>query len=146
MSATVQPFTSVYTHAPIDGKLGPAEYTDAFLVNAYRTYIWTSHAQVLAVWVLRGDAEGLRWEIVEPDYPAHNTHAMFNATQCLDGAWPRDWDRWGSSYIQAAFTYTRRGGNRFNAQSDVPADTSDFDSASPAGVGSSSAADDDIPF
>ena len=36
------------------------------------------------------------------------------------------------------------GGNRFNAQSDVPADTSDFDSPSePAAVG---APDDDIPF
>ena len=36
------------------------------------------------------------------------------------------------------------GGNRFNAQSDVPADTSDFDSPEqPAAVGAS---DDDIPF
>ncbi len=36
------------------------------------------------------------------------------------------------------------GGNRFNAQSDTPADTSDFDSPStPAAVG---APDDDIPF
>jgi single-strand DNA-binding protein len=36
------------------------------------------------------------------------------------------------------------GGQRFNAQSDVPADTSDFDSPStPAAVG---APDDDIPF
>jgi single-strand DNA-binding protein len=36
------------------------------------------------------------------------------------------------------------GGNRFNAQSDVPADTSDFDSPSePAAVGAS---EDDIPF
>ena len=35
------------------------------------------------------------------------------------------------------------GGNRFNAQSDVPADTSDFDSPAPAAVGAS---DDDIPF
>jgi single-strand DNA-binding protein len=36
------------------------------------------------------------------------------------------------------------GGNRFNAQSDVPADTSDFDSPeTPAAVGAS---DDDIPF
>ena len=36
------------------------------------------------------------------------------------------------------------GGNRFNAQSDVPADTSDFDSPEqPAAVG---APDDDIPF
>ena len=35
------------------------------------------------------------------------------------------------------------GGQRFNAQSDVPADTSDFDSPAPAAVGAS---DDDIPF
>jgi single-strand DNA-binding protein len=34
-------------------------------------------------------------------------------------------------------------GTRFNAQSDVPADTSDFDSPQPAAVGAS---DDDIPF
>ena len=37
------------------------------------------------------------------------------------------------------------GGGGFAGGSDLPADTSDFDSASPAGVGSS-AADDDIPF
>jgi single-strand DNA-binding protein len=35
------------------------------------------------------------------------------------------------------------GGSRFTPQSDVPADTSDFDSPEPAGVG---APDDDIPF
>jgi len=35
------------------------------------------------------------------------------------------------------------GGGRFEARSDVPADTSDFDSAEPAAVGAS---DDDIPF
>jgi single-strand DNA-binding protein len=35
------------------------------------------------------------------------------------------------------------GGQRFAAQSDVPADTSDFDSPAPAAV---SASDDDIPF
>jgi single-strand DNA-binding protein len=35
------------------------------------------------------------------------------------------------------------GGTRFNAQSDTPADTSDFDSPQPAAVGAS---DDDIPF
>jgi single-strand DNA-binding protein len=36
-------------------------------------------------------------------------------------------------------------GGGFTGGSDLPADTSDFESASPAGVGSSSA-DDDIPF
>jgi single-strand DNA-binding protein len=37
------------------------------------------------------------------------------------------------------------GENGFTAQSDVPADTSDFEGEK-AGVGSSSSADDDIPF
>jgi single-strand DNA-binding protein len=37
------------------------------------------------------------------------------------------------------------GENGFTAQSDVPADTSDFEGEK-AGVGASSAADDDIPF
>jgi single-strand DNA-binding protein len=37
-----------------------------------------------------------------------------------------------------------QGGGGFQGGSDMPADTSDFDSASPAGVGAGS--DDDIPF
>jgi hypothetical protein len=30
------------------------------------------------------------------------------------GAVPSDYDRWGQTYISAAFTYCREGGNRFN--------------------------------
>jgi single-strand DNA-binding protein len=37
------------------------------------------------------------------------------------------------------------GGSRFTAQSDVPADTSDFE-GEPAGVGAGGGSDDDIPF
>jgi single-strand DNA-binding protein len=37
------------------------------------------------------------------------------------------------------------GGSRFTPQSDVPADTSDFQ-ATPAGAGAGGGADDDIPF
>ena len=71
-----------------------------------------------------------------------------------------DWREWeakdGSGKRQAVsiiansvqFLGSRDGGGeanggRFQAQSDVPADTSDFDSAEPAAVGAS---DDDIPF
>jgi single-strand DNA-binding protein len=72
-----------------------------------------------------------------------------------------DWREWeakdGSGKRQAVsiiansvqFLGSRDGGggessgNRFNAQSDVPADTSDFDSPEPAAVGGS---EDDIPF
>jgi len=71
-----------------------------------------------------------------------------------------DWREWeakdGSGKRQAVsiiansvqFLGSRDGGgeggaSRFNAQSDVPADTSDFSSPEPAAVGAS---DDDIPF
>lgn len=85
---------------PIDGKIGPAEYNDIFIVNVYRTYIWSYHAQVLADWVLRGDATGLRENMMEPDYPAQNTYAMYAAVQCRDAAWPRDWQRWRKDHAR----------------------------------------------
>ncbi|GAB3258777.1 alpha/beta fold hydrolase [Kineosporia babensis] len=81
--------------APIDGRIGPAEYSDIFLVNAYRTYAWIPHAQVLADWVLRGDPSGLRANYAEQrEFPAMNTYAMYTSVQCSDAAWPRDWSRW----------------------------------------------------
>ncbi|MEW2353476.1 alpha/beta hydrolase [Spirillospora sp. NPDC029432] len=93
---------------PIGGKVGPAEYNDIFVVNAYRTYIWTYHAQVLADWVLRKDPAGLLENLVEPDYPARNTVAMSSAIQCNDGSWPRDWQRWHDD-----FTRQYGEGNKF---------------------------------
>ncbi|WP_433493560.1 alpha/beta hydrolase [Micromonospora sp. CA-248089] len=94
--------------APIDGKIGPAEYSDIFSVNVYRSYIWTYHAGVLADWVLRGDPSGLRDNFLEPDFPAQNTHAMYRAVQCVDGPWPRNWNQWRTDLSQQ-----HRRGNKF---------------------------------
>lgn len=81
--------------APIDGQIGPAEYSDIFAVNVYRSYVWTYHAQVLADWVLRGDPAGLRANFGgEPGFAAQNTHATYRTVQCVDGYWPRRWNRW----------------------------------------------------
>ncbi|SCK15486.1 MULTISPECIES: alpha/beta hydrolase [unclassified Streptomyces] len=86
--------------APIDGKIGPAEYNDIFIVNGYRTYIWSYHAEVLADWVLRGNPAGLRDNHMPGDYRAQNTYAMYAATQCRDSAWPRDWQRWKTDHAR----------------------------------------------
>lgn len=81
--------------APIDGNLGPAEYDDIFLVNAYRTFVWDYHATVLADWVLRQDATGLRANFLPVvQAPGQNTFAMIQAVQCRDSIWPRNWTRW----------------------------------------------------
>lgn len=37
--------------------------------------------------------------------------------QLVSGALPGDFDAWGKTFISAAFTYTRIGGNRFNDES-----------------------------
>ncbi|MCO5998487.1 alpha/beta hydrolase [Actinoallomurus rhizosphaericola] len=84
--------------APIDGRIGPAEYSDFFSVDVYRNYSWTYHAKTLADWVLRQDPTGLRAGVGAPGYPHQNLQAMYNAVQCRDAAWPRDWKRWHNDY------------------------------------------------
>jgi pimeloyl-ACP methyl ester carboxylesterase len=86
--------------APIDGLIGAAEYNDVFIVNAYRTYIWSYHAGVLADWVLREDPSGLRDNYMPGDYPAQNTYAMQAAIQCRDSAWPREWQQWQDDHTR----------------------------------------------
>ncbi|RSM81690.1 transporter [Kibdelosporangium aridum] len=93
--------------APIDGKIGPAEYTDIFVTNHYRSYLYSYHAGVLADWILRGDPAGLRDNFVEPEFKAHNTFAMYDAVHCRDGHWPRDWATWHND-----FTTQYNQGNR----------------------------------
>jgi pimeloyl-ACP methyl ester carboxylesterase len=84
--------------APVDGRIGPAEYTEVFLVNLYRRSSWVGHTGALADWVLRDDPSGLLARFNDPGYPTQNKQAMYNAVQCSDSPWPSDWKRWHKSY------------------------------------------------
>ena len=86
--------------APIDGKIGPAEYHDVFEVVAYRNYTWLNRAKILSDWVVRNDPTALKINFSEPGYPHLNRQAMVNANQCLDASWPLDWERWHNDYSQ----------------------------------------------
>lgn len=94
--------------APIEGNLGPSEYTDIFLIDLYRTSGWAGHAQALSDWVVRGDPAGLLANFGPPDFPGHNKQAMYNAIQCGDAPWPRDWKRWSADHHR-----TYRQGNTY---------------------------------
>ncbi|MFD4413419.1 MULTISPECIES: alpha/beta fold hydrolase [unclassified Streptomyces] len=94
--------------APLDGKIGPAEWADVFEPVVYRSWTWLSRAQVLADWALRGDPTSLRANYSDPGFPHQNRHAMTNAVQCLDAHWPRDWNRWHTDYSRQY-----AAGNRF---------------------------------
>ncbi|WP_329136503.1 alpha/beta hydrolase [Streptomyces sp. NBC_01476] len=93
---------------PIDGEIGPSEYTDIFLVSLYRRSSWTANAKALADWVLRADPAGLRAGFGVPGTPTQNKQAMYNAVQCVDTPWPRGWKRWQDDY-----SAQYRAGNRF---------------------------------
>ena len=102
------------TKQPIDGKVGPNEYTDMFSVDVNRTYTWVAHAQMLADWVLRGDGTKLKANFTIPGYPHQNRQATYNASQCGDSPFPRDWAKWSADY-----TRSYKAGNTFMTWKDA---------------------------
>lgn len=92
----------------IDGRIGPAEWADFFEPVVYRSWAWTSRAEVLADWVVRADADALRDNIWPRGYPHQNRQAMTNAVHCTDAPGPRGWSRWSRDYSR-----DYAAGNRF---------------------------------
>jgi pimeloyl-ACP methyl ester carboxylesterase len=84
--------------SPVDGRIGPSEYNDIFVADAYRNYTWPDHAQVLADYVLRDDPQGLRDNFGEPAWLDQNGYAVYLAVQCRDASWPRNWSRWHADH------------------------------------------------
>ncbi|TDD92619.1 alpha/beta hydrolase [Actinomadura rubrisoli] len=79
---------------PIGGRVGAAELDDVFLADGYGDYGWAVHAAALSAYVVRHDPAPLRKAWQPPGPLDHNNYAVYNAVQCRDAAWPRDWSRW----------------------------------------------------
>ncbi|MFZ3597761.1 alpha/beta fold hydrolase [Streptomyces sp. BH104] len=88
------------TEAPVDGRIGPAEWADVFEPVVYRSWTWLSRAQILSDFAVRDDATSLRSNYSDPAFPHQNRHAMTNAVQCTDAAQPTDWDRWHTDHAR----------------------------------------------
>ncbi|MFD4971272.1 alpha/beta fold hydrolase [Streptomyces sp. NPDC058424] len=94
--------------APLDGRIGAAEWADIFEPVVYRSWTWLSRAKMLSDWVVHEDPTSLRAGYSPPGFPHQNRHAMTNAVNCVDGPWPRDWNRWHRDYSRQY-----DAGNRF---------------------------------
>ncbi|MGI5203293.1 alpha/beta hydrolase [Spirillospora sp. CA-108201] len=79
---------------PIDGKIGPSELDEAFLADGYGDYTWAAHARALSAYAVRHDPAPLRKAWRPPTRLDQNNYTVYNAVQCRDAAWPRDWRRW----------------------------------------------------
>ncbi|CNF84655.1 Tripeptidyl-peptidase B Serine peptidase MEROPS family S33 [Mycobacterium tuberculosis] len=99
---------------PVDGKIGPSELDDLFLADGYADYAWPEHARALSAFAVRHDAAPLRKAWKPPTRLDHNNYTVYNAVQCRDAAWPRDWARW---HADSRRLY--RAGNRFETWSNT---------------------------
>lgn len=86
--------------APLDGRIGAAEWADVFEPVVYRSWTWLSRAKVLSDYVVRKDPASLRATWTLPGFPHQNRQAMNDAANCTDGPWPLNWKRWHQDYTR----------------------------------------------
>ncbi|MFE9340453.1 alpha/beta hydrolase [Streptomyces sp. NPDC007063] len=81
---------------PAGGTVGSKELLAAYLVTGYADATWAPYARALSAF-REGDPEPLV-KRAAPDMAAakseENGNAVYNAVECQDAPWPRNWLRW----------------------------------------------------
>jgi pimeloyl-ACP methyl ester carboxylesterase len=88
------------TQTPIDGPdgplIGPDELDDTFLISGYVNWSWPDLAQALSQYVNSGNTAGLVSVYSQVGAQHENSFAVYNAIECGDVNWPRNWSKWQS--------------------------------------------------
>jgi pimeloyl-ACP methyl ester carboxylesterase len=80
-----------------DGPLmGPDELDSTFIISGYLTSVWPAFAEALSQYVVSGNSGALVDQYEEWGTTPANEFAVYNAVECADVAWPRNWARWQS--------------------------------------------------
>jgi pimeloyl-ACP methyl ester carboxylesterase len=83
---------------PISGPsgplIGPDEFDDTFLEGGYLDTLWPGLAAALAGYYHTGSAAQVISQYQAYGTQNENEFAVYNAVQCSDVNWPRDWARW----------------------------------------------------
>ncbi|MFD5461797.1 alpha/beta hydrolase [Kitasatospora sp. NPDC127059] len=82
--------------APAPGKVGPAEFEDTFYGGGYNFLRWPRMATVLSAYLTQHDTRPLTIAYNKYAAPGADDGAFpaYNAAQCTENAWPRDWEHW----------------------------------------------------
>ncbi|MFE9406298.1 alpha/beta hydrolase [Streptomyces sp. NPDC006530] len=105
--------------APAAGKIGPAEFEDTFYGGGYNFLRWPRMATVLSAYVTHHDTQPLN--IAYNRYAApgadDGTFPAYNAAQCTENAWPRDWEFWkkGQAKVNASAPFYTYNNMWYNA-------------------------------
>jgi pimeloyl-ACP methyl ester carboxylesterase len=97
--------------------IGPDELSDTFLVGGYATAIWPALAGALASFVHHDSAGELIGLYQNVGRQQENEFAVYNAVECSDVAWPRNWARWDADTrkVYATAPFEAWGNVWFNA-------------------------------
>ena len=106
---------------PIDGVVGPDELTDTFLAGGYDDQYWPALATALAAYLHSGSSGPLLRLYRQAGVQNENEFAVYNAVECGDVRWPRNWatwdaetrkvdrrapfEAWGNTWFNAACTF-----------------------------------------
>jgi pimeloyl-ACP methyl ester carboxylesterase len=92
---------------PVDGTIGADEFDDTFLQGGYENGYWPGLAQALSSYLNTGQASDLITQYQALGTQDENLFAVYNAVQCSDVNWPRNWSFWNSDtrriYAKAPF-------------------------------------------
>ncbi len=94
---------------PIDGRIGADEFDDTFQLGGYLDQLWPGLAQALSSYLNGGQTGNLvaQYQTAAPQNYNENEFAVYNAVQCSDVSWPRNWSFWTSDteriYTKAPF-------------------------------------------
>jgi pimeloyl-ACP methyl ester carboxylesterase len=87
--------------------IGPDEFDDTFLQGGYQDEYWPGLAAALAAYLRGGSTSGIVSEYRSLGVQNENGFAVYNAVECSDANWPRNWARWNSAtrrvYAKAPF-------------------------------------------
>ena len=88
---------------PIDGPdgpmVGPDELDDTIDFAGYLNAVWPTFAQALSQYLHDGSGDGLATAFQQFGAQGENTFAVYNAVECADVNWPRNWAKWQSDTV-----------------------------------------------
>ena len=74
--------------------IGADEFDDTFLVAGYLDAIWPAFAQSLSQYFNDGNTAGIVSQYQQYGVQNENEFAIYNAVECDDVIWPRNWSKW----------------------------------------------------
>jgi pimeloyl-ACP methyl ester carboxylesterase len=81
---------------PVNGTIGADEFDDTYLLGLYFDQLWPGLAQALSVYLNSGDTNDLIGQYQSYGVQNENLFAVYNAVECADVSWPRNFAYWTS--------------------------------------------------